>query len=138
MNKIKTDCRNRLRQKYLDNLMIISEEGPSREDFNPDHAFNGQHGKKMQQVGCETSHKYQTKRARANTRTIDLARVTLSDIENYTDSDHNWTSVSYFFVHIFYNVLLSTNLSFSQLFMYLFFTLFSSFNKVHSFKKTLQ
>ena len=41
MNKIKTDCRNRLRQKYLDNLMIISEEGPSREDFNPDHAFNG-------------------------------------------------------------------------------------------------
>ena len=45
----------------------------------------------MRRVGCETSHKYPTKKARTNTRTIDLARVTLSDIENSTDSDDNWT-----------------------------------------------
>ena len=56
--------------------MIISEEGPSAEDFNPDHANNARYGKKkMQQVGGEGSHKYPAKKA----RTIDLARVTLSD-----------------------------------------------------------
>ena len=33
MNWIKTDWRNRLGQKRLDNLMIITEEGPPAEDF---------------------------------------------------------------------------------------------------------
>ena len=76
MNRIKIDWQNRLGQKRIDNLMIISEEGPSAEDFNPDHANNAWYGKKkMQQVGGERSHKYPAKKA----RTIDLARVTLSD-----------------------------------------------------------
>ena len=46
MNKIKTDWRNRLKQKRLDNLIMISEGGRSLEDFNPDHAINAWHGKK--------------------------------------------------------------------------------------------
>ena len=137
LNKIKTDWWNRLRQKRSNNLMILSEEGPSVEDFNPDHAINAWHSKKMWQVGCETSHKYPAERTRTNTRTIDLARVTLSDIKYDIDSDDKWTLVSHFFVHIFYNVLLSPNLSFFQLFIYVSY-LFLSFNKVHSFKKTMQ
>ena len=134
LNKIKTDWWNRLRQKRSNNLMILSEEGPSVEDFNPDHAINAWHSKKMWQVGCETSHKYPAERTRTNTRKIDLARVTLSDIKYDIDSDDKWTLVSHFFVHIFYNVLLSPNLSFFQLFIYVSY-LFLSFNKVHSFKK---
>ena len=46
MNRIKIDWQNRLGQKRIDNLMIISEEGPSAEDFNPDHANNAWYGKK--------------------------------------------------------------------------------------------
>ena len=69
--------------------MIISEEGPSVEGFNPDHAFNAWYSKKMQQVEGETSHEYPAKRARINTGKIDWARVTLSDLENGTDSDDN-------------------------------------------------
>ena len=58
------------------------------EDFNPDHAWlNAWYGEKLRWVGGETSHKYPAKRARTNTGTIDLARVTLSDLENKTDSD---------------------------------------------------
>ena len=135
MNKIKTDRWNRLRQKRSNNLMILSEEGPSVEDFNPDHAINAWHSKKMWQVGCETSHKYPAERTRTNTRTIDLARVTLSDIKYDIGSDDNWTLVSHFFVHIFYNVLLSPNLSFFQLFIYPFFTYFChSIKFIHSKK----
>ena len=44
---------------------------------------------KMWQVGGETSHKCPAKQARTNTGTTDLARVTLSDLENDTDSDDN-------------------------------------------------
>ena len=88
--------------------MIISEEGPSVEDFNPDHAINTWYGKKMRRFGGETSHKYPAKRARTNSGTINLARVTLSDLENDKKSDDNYTSVYYFFVHNFFNVLLST------------------------------
>ena len=71
--------------------MIISEEGPSVENFNPDHAINDWYSKKMQQVGGETSHKYPVRRERTNIGTTDLARVTLSDLENDTDSDDNYT-----------------------------------------------
>ena len=53
-------------------------------------------------------------RVQEQTGKINLARVTLSDLEN--DSDDNETSVSYF-LFIFYNVLLSTILSFPQLLM---------------------
>ena len=134
-NKIKTDWSNRLRQKRSNNLMILSEEGPSVEDFNPDHAINAWHSKKMWQVGCETSHKYPAERTRTNTRTIDLARVTLSDIKYDIGSDDNWTLVSHFFVHIFYNAFLSPNLSFFQLFIYPFFTYFChSIKFIHSKK----
>ena len=69
--------------------MIISEEGPSVEGFNPDHAINAWHSKKMQQVEGETSYKYPAKQARINRGKIDLARVTFSGIENDTDSDDN-------------------------------------------------
>ena len=67
--------------------MIISEEDPSVEDFNPDYAIKAWHGGKMRRVGGKTSHKYPAKRARTNTWTIHLARVTLSDLENGTDSN---------------------------------------------------
>ena len=67
--------------------MIMSEEDPSVEDFNPDHEINTAYGEKMGQFGVETSHKYPAKRAGTNTRTIDWARVTLSDLENDTDCD---------------------------------------------------
>ena len=86
MNKIKTDWRNRLGQTPLDNLMIIREEGPSVEDFNPGHAINAWYDK-MRRVGGThkyPSHKYPAKRARTNKGTINLARVTLSDLENDT------------------------------------------------------
>ena len=69
--------------------MTISEEGPSVEDFSPDHAINAWYSKKMLQVGRKTSHKYPTKRRRTNTGTINLAGVTLSDLENNTGSDDN-------------------------------------------------
>ena len=49
----------------------------------------------MQQVGGETSHKYPARRARTNIGTTDLARVTLSDLENDTDSDDNYTFFLY-------------------------------------------
>ena len=75
--------------------MIRSEEGPSVENFNPDHAINDWYGKKMQQVGGETSLKYPARRARTNIGTTDLARVTLSDLENDTDSDDNYTFFLY-------------------------------------------
>ena len=70
-------------------------------------------------------------RVQEQTGKINLARVTLSDLEN--DSDDNETSVFYF-LFIFYNILLSTILSFPQLFMHSFIS-FSSFSKVHSLKK---
>ena len=69
--------------------MIISEKGLSIEDFNPDHAINAWYGKKMRWFGSETSQKSPGKRARTNTGTIDLARLTLSDLENDTESDNN-------------------------------------------------
>ena len=69
--------------------MIITEEGPSAEDFNLEHATDARYSKKMWQVGGETLHKYPAKRARTNTTTIDLARVTLSDLENDTGSVDN-------------------------------------------------
>ena len=69
--------------------MIVSKEGPSVEGFKPDHAIKACYGEKMQWVGGETSHKYPVKRPRRNTGTINLARVTLSDLENGTDSDDN-------------------------------------------------
>ena len=47
MNWIKTDWQNRLGQKHLDNLMIITEEGPSAEDFNLEHATDARYSKKM-------------------------------------------------------------------------------------------
>ena len=53
--------------------MIISEEEPSVENFNPDHAINDTYSKKMQQVGGETLHKYPARRARTNIGTTDLA-----------------------------------------------------------------
>ena len=59
------------------------------EDFNPDHAIYAWYAEKMQRVGGETSHKHPAKKARTNKRTIDLARVTLSDLENDKDSDNN-------------------------------------------------
>ena len=85
MNRTKTDWRNRLGQITF---MIISKEGPV-EEFNPDHAINAWYSKKMRRLGGETSHKYQANRARTNTGAIDLARATLSDLENNTDSDDN-------------------------------------------------
>ena len=59
--------------------MIVSEEGPSVEDFDPDHAINAWYDENMWWFGGETSHKYPAKKARAYTSTIDLTRVTLSD-----------------------------------------------------------
>ena len=88
LNNIKTDWRNRLGQKPLDNLMIIREEGPSVEDFNPVHAINAWYDK-MRRVGGTYKyplHKYPAKRARTNKGTINLARVTLSDLKNDTDN----------------------------------------------------
>ena len=40
MNRTKADSQNRVWQKLLDNLMIISEKRPSVDDINPDHAIN--------------------------------------------------------------------------------------------------
>ena len=59
--------------------MIIREEGPSVEDFDPDHAINAWYNENMWRFGGETSHKYPAKKARTCTGTIDLVRVTLSD-----------------------------------------------------------
>ena len=39
--------------------MIISEEGPSVEDFNPVHAINTWYGEKMRRFGGETSQRGQ-------------------------------------------------------------------------------
>ena len=36
--------------------MIISEEGPSAEDFNPDHAIDASYGEKVRRIGGEPSH----------------------------------------------------------------------------------
>ena len=84
MNMIKTDWQDRLGQKRLGNLMIISREGPSVEDFNPDHASNAWYRVKCDEL--EVRHdKYPAKRARTNTGTIDLVTVTLCDLENDTD-----------------------------------------------------
>ena len=71
-------------QIHFDNLVIITKEGSSVEDFKADHAINAWYREKMWRVGGETSHKYSAKRARTNTGTINLARVTLSDLENDT------------------------------------------------------
>ena len=69
--------------------MIITKEGSSVEDFKTDHAINAWYREKMLWFEGETSHKYSAKRARTHTGTINLARVTLSDLENDTDSDGN-------------------------------------------------
>ena len=88
MNRIKSDWRNRLNQDTLDDLLRISEDGPTLDDFNPDVAIDKWFTKKVRRLKTGR-HNYPAKRKRTadgnavtSADTVDIAEFVLSDLES--------------------------------------------------------
>lgn len=88
MNRVKTDWRNRLNRYTLDDLLRISEDGPTLDDFNPDVAIDKWFTDKVRRLKTGR-HNYPDKRKRtadgnavASTETVDIAEFVLSDLES--------------------------------------------------------
>ena len=88
MNRVKTDWRNRLSRDRLDNLLRIGEEGCSIGDFNPDPYIDQWFSDKVRRLTAGP-HQYPQKRKKAaNAKDIiDLAVITLSDLESASSED---------------------------------------------------
>ena len=83
MNRIKNDWRSSLSRDQLDVLLHISEDGPSLEEFNPDASIDCWYTDKVRHLNAVT-HNYPSKRKKLSDgkEVIDLAELTLSDLEN--------------------------------------------------------
>ena len=82
MARVKMDWRNRLSRDRLDNLIRISEEGPSIEEYCPDEAIESWYSAKVRRLSCST-HNYPEKRKKTKEKeTVEIATLTMSDLEN--------------------------------------------------------
>ena len=83
MNCVKTDWCSSLSRDRLDVLLRIREDGPSLEEFNPDASIDCWYTDKVHRLNTGP-HNYPSKRKKSSDgkKVIDLAILTLSDLEN--------------------------------------------------------
>ena len=83
MNRVKNDWRSSLSRDRLDVLLYISKDGPSFEEFNPDASIDCWYTDKVRRLNAG-AHNYPSKRKKSSDgkEVIDLAELTLSDLEN--------------------------------------------------------
>ena len=93
MNRLKTDSRNRLGQARLETQMRVGEEGVSIEKFEPDPYINSWFQEKVRRINGAKPRDYPSKRRSVKSKSgysvIDIAQITLSDLE---DSDDEFES----------------------------------------------
>ena len=92
MARVKNDYRNRLGRDLLDACLRVSEEGCDIASFNPDFAISASYKKKERRLAPKP-HNYPSKRkqvssASSSVSVVDIATITLSDLE---DSDKEFT-----------------------------------------------
>ena len=82
MNRLKISWRSSLSRDWLDVLLSISENGPS-EEFTPDASIDSWYTDKVRRLNTGP-HNYSSKRKKSSDdkEVIDLATLTLSDLEN--------------------------------------------------------
>ncbi|XP_066915547.1 zinc finger protein 862-like [Clytia hemisphaerica] len=89
MNRLKTDSRNRLGQARLETQMRVGEEGVSIDEFEPDLYINKWFQEKVRRINGAKPRDYPSKRRSVKSKSgysvIDIAQVTLSDLENSDD-----------------------------------------------------
>ena len=88
MNRVKSDWRSCLSRERLDVLLRISEDGPSLEEFNPDLSIDRWYTEKVRRLNSGP-HNYPSKRKRVTEgpNVVDIATLTLSDLENDDEDD---------------------------------------------------
>ena len=92
MSRVKNDWRSSLSRDQLDVLLCISEDDPSLEEFNPDASIDCWYTDKVCRLNAGP-HNYPSKRKKSSDgkEVIDLAALTLSDLENdESDEDVNF------------------------------------------------
>ena len=84
MNRLKTNWHFSLSRDRLDMLLNMSDDGPSLEEFNPDASIDCWYNDKVRRLNTGP-HKYPFKHKKSSDdkEVIDLAMLTLSDLENY-------------------------------------------------------
>ena len=89
MNRLKTDSRNRLGQARLETQMRVGEEGVSIDKFEPDPYINSWFQEKVRRKNGAKPRDYPSKRRSVKSKSgysvINIAQVTLSDLENSDD-----------------------------------------------------
>ena len=83
MNRVKNDWCSSLSRDRLDVLLYISKDGPSFEEFNPHASIDCWYTDKVRRLNAG-AHNYPSKRKKSSDgkEVIDLAELTLSDLEN--------------------------------------------------------
>ena len=124
MNRIKNDWCWSLYRDWLDVLLRIREDGPSLEEFNPDVSIDCWYTDKVCRLNAGP-HNYPSKHKKSSDgkEVIDLAALTLSDLENdESDEDVNfdWETFGFYFINTIWNI-------FSFCFKILAFQIGSSF-----------
>ena len=89
MNRLKTDSRNRLGQARLETQMRVGEEGVSIGKFEPDLYIDSWFQEKVRRMNGAKPRNYPSKRRSVKSKSgysvIDIAQVTLSDLEDSDD-----------------------------------------------------
>ena len=89
MNRLKTDSRNRLGQARLETQMRVGEEGVSISKFEPDLYIDSWFQEKVRRMNGAKPRNYPSKRRSVKSKSgysvIDIAQVTLSDLEDSDD-----------------------------------------------------
>ena len=81
MLRVKNDLQNKLGRDRLEALLRNSEEGPSKENFNPDIATESWYNEKVQRLSAGP-HNYPKKRKTSEMQSTFLSMITLSDLES--------------------------------------------------------
>ena len=78
-------------------LLHMSDDGPSLEEFNPDASIDCWYNDKVRRLNtCPHKYPFKHKKSSDDQEVIDLAMLTLSDLENYeSDGDADF-DISYF------------------------------------------
>ena len=87
MLRVKNDWRDRLSRDRLSATLMICEEGPDIEKFNPDVAISEWYDVKVRRL-TSGPHNYPKKRKTAEKScVVDLAAMTLSDLEDLDSNE---------------------------------------------------
>ena len=107
MNRLKNDWRSSLSRDWLDVLLRISEDGPSLEEFHPDASIDYWYTDKVRRLNAGL-HNYPSKCKKSSDgkEVIDLAALTLSDVENdESDEVHfDWETFGFYFINTIWKV----------------------------------